>query len=108
LHRWRAENALGFADTAAEGAVGVDEAGALGVFSGETQPPADRLSEEIGVCGGSSGSDVRVRAAAPGVADRDAGVGEFIVRDDAANVPVEQALAQIDTLTATVLPRLAP
>src|SRR4029077_10059885 len=27
----------------------------------------------------------------------DAGVGEFIVRDDAANVPVEQALAEIDT-----------
>jgi alkanesulfonate monooxygenase SsuD/methylene tetrahydromethanopterin reductase-like flavin-dependent oxidoreductase (luciferase family) len=41
------------------------------------------------------------------LAFRDAGVGEFIVRDDAANVPVEQALAQIDTLTASVLPRIA-
>jgi Na+/serine symporter len=42
------------------------------------------------------------------LAFRDAGVGEFIVRDDAANVPVEQALAQIETFTATVLPGLAP
>jgi alkanesulfonate monooxygenase SsuD/methylene tetrahydromethanopterin reductase-like flavin-dependent oxidoreductase (luciferase family) len=42
------------------------------------------------------------------LAFRDAGVGEFIVRDDAANVPVEQALAEIETFTATVLPGLAP
>jgi alkanesulfonate monooxygenase SsuD/methylene tetrahydromethanopterin reductase-like flavin-dependent oxidoreductase (luciferase family) len=41
------------------------------------------------------------------LAFRDASVGEFIVRDDAANVPVEQALAQIDTLTTTVMPRLS-
>jgi len=41
------------------------------------------------------------------LAYRDAGAGEFIVCDDAANVPAEQALAQIDTLTHAVLPRLA-
>ena len=37
---------------------------------------------------------------------RDAGAGEFIVRDDAANVPIRQALSQIDTLTRAVLPQL--
>jgi alkanesulfonate monooxygenase SsuD/methylene tetrahydromethanopterin reductase-like flavin-dependent oxidoreductase (luciferase family) len=39
------------------------------------------------------------------LAFRDAGAGEFIVRDDAA-FPLGQALAQIDALTATVLPGL--
>jgi alkanesulfonate monooxygenase SsuD/methylene tetrahydromethanopterin reductase-like flavin-dependent oxidoreductase (luciferase family) len=36
----------------------------------------------------------------------DAGASEFIVRDDAANVPLGQALAQIDNLGRAVLPRL--
>jgi alkanesulfonate monooxygenase SsuD/methylene tetrahydromethanopterin reductase-like flavin-dependent oxidoreductase (luciferase family) len=36
-----------------------------------------------------------------------AGTDEFIVCDDAANVPAELALTQIDTLTHAVLPRLA-
>ena len=40
------------------------------------------------------------------LAFRDAGAGEFVVRDDA-HVPPEQALTQIDTLTTTVLPRLS-
>jgi alkanesulfonate monooxygenase SsuD/methylene tetrahydromethanopterin reductase-like flavin-dependent oxidoreductase (luciferase family) len=40
------------------------------------------------------------------LAFRDAGAGEFIVRDDA-HVPLEQALRQLDTLTTAVLPRLA-
>jgi alkanesulfonate monooxygenase SsuD/methylene tetrahydromethanopterin reductase-like flavin-dependent oxidoreductase (luciferase family) len=40
------------------------------------------------------------------LAYRDAGAGEFIVCDDAANVPAEQALNQIDILTQAVLPRL--
>jgi alkanesulfonate monooxygenase SsuD/methylene tetrahydromethanopterin reductase-like flavin-dependent oxidoreductase (luciferase family) len=39
------------------------------------------------------------------LAFRDAGAGEFIVRDDA-HVPLEQALSQIDTLTTAVLPGL--
>jgi alkanesulfonate monooxygenase SsuD/methylene tetrahydromethanopterin reductase-like flavin-dependent oxidoreductase (luciferase family) len=37
---------------------------------------------------------------------RDAGAEEFIVRDNAANVPVERALTQIDILTEAVLPGL--
>jgi hypothetical protein len=37
---------------------------------------------------------------------RDAGAGEFIVRDDAANVPIGQALTQIDALTQPILPQL--
>jgi alkanesulfonate monooxygenase SsuD/methylene tetrahydromethanopterin reductase-like flavin-dependent oxidoreductase (luciferase family) len=40
------------------------------------------------------------------LAYRDAGADEFIVRDDAANVPTGQALTQIDTLTHAVLPQL--
>lgn len=40
------------------------------------------------------------------LAFRDAGADEFIVRDGAANVPIGQALTQIDTLTQTVLPQL--
>jgi hypothetical protein len=40
------------------------------------------------------------------LAYRDAGAGEFIVRDDAANVPTELALNQIDILTQAVLPSL--
>jgi hypothetical protein len=40
------------------------------------------------------------------LAFRDAGVGEFIVRDDAANVPARQALTQIDVLTKAALPQL--
>jgi alkanesulfonate monooxygenase SsuD/methylene tetrahydromethanopterin reductase-like flavin-dependent oxidoreductase (luciferase family) len=51
-----------------------------------------------------------VQGTPPGVlsqllAFRDAGAGEFIVRDDA-HVPAEQALTQIDILTTTVLPGL--
>jgi len=37
------------------------------------------------------------------LAFRDAGADEFIVRDDAANVPTERALTQIDILTSAVL-----
>jgi alkanesulfonate monooxygenase SsuD/methylene tetrahydromethanopterin reductase-like flavin-dependent oxidoreductase (luciferase family) len=37
------------------------------------------------------------------LAFRDAGADEFIVRDDAANVPTERALSEIDILTAAVL-----
>jgi F420-dependent oxidoreductase-like protein len=37
---------------------------------------------------------------------RDAGAGEFIVRDDAANVPLGQALNQIDSLAQAVVPEL--
>jgi F420-dependent oxidoreductase-like protein len=37
---------------------------------------------------------------------RDAGVDEYIVRDDAANVSAERAMAQVDTLSDTVLPSL--
>lgn len=40
------------------------------------------------------------------LAFRDAGADEFIVRDDAANVPTEQAITQISSLTTAVLPRL--
>jgi alkanesulfonate monooxygenase SsuD/methylene tetrahydromethanopterin reductase-like flavin-dependent oxidoreductase (luciferase family) len=39
------------------------------------------------------------------LAFRDAGAGEFIVRDEA-HIPADQALTQIGILTATVLPRL--
>ena len=41
----------------------------------------------------------------PEIADA-AGADEFIVCDDAANVPTEQAIAQISKLTTAVLPRL--
>jgi alkanesulfonate monooxygenase SsuD/methylene tetrahydromethanopterin reductase-like flavin-dependent oxidoreductase (luciferase family) len=41
------------------------------------------------------------------LAFRHAGAGEFIVRD-AVNVPIGQALAQIDTLAQDVMPHLAP
>lgn len=41
------------------------------------------------------------------LAYRDAGASEFIVCDDAANGPPEQALDQIDILTRAVLPRLS-
>ncbi len=40
------------------------------------------------------------------LAFRDAGADEFIVRDDAANFSIEQALTQLDTLTQAVLPGL--
>lgn len=40
------------------------------------------------------------------LAFRDAGADEFIVRDDAANVPLAAALTQLEILTATVLPWL--
>ena len=40
------------------------------------------------------------------LAFRDAGASEYIVRDDAANVPLGQALTQIDSLAQAVLPQL--
>lgn len=90
----------------------------------------DRLCRVIGRCPGevarATGGTVSVQAArgrdrTPGLDDVhgtpdavvsqllefcDAGAGEFIVRDDAANVPIGPALTQIDTLTQAVLPRL--
>jgi alkanesulfonate monooxygenase SsuD/methylene tetrahydromethanopterin reductase-like flavin-dependent oxidoreductase (luciferase family) len=55
------------------------------------------------------GSDVQgtpAGVASQLLAFRDAGAGEFIVRDDA-RLPAEQALDQLGILTTTVLPKLA-
>ncbi len=70
--------------------------GAVTVRTGPTRQPAASESDVEG-----TPQDVLSRL----LAFRDAGAGEFIVRDDA-RVPPEQALAQIDILTTAVLPGL--
>ncbi|MFZ0325446.1 MAG: TIGR03560 family F420-dependent LLM class oxidoreductase [Actinomycetes bacterium] len=59
-----------------------------------------------------NGDDCEVQGSAEEVLGRllefaDSGADEFIVRDDAARVPVGEACAQIDLLTDAVIPRLS-
>lgn len=81
--------------------------GTVTVLSGQHEAGRD----EAGQHEAGAADDCDVRGSPQGVlsrllAFRDAGAGEFIVRDDA-HVPLERALAQLDALTRTVLPRLS-
>jgi len=59
------EQSLGLADAAAQRPVGVGEPSALRMLTGEQDPSADRVAEQVGVGGAGSGCDVRVGASRP-------------------------------------------
>lgn len=72
----------------------------VAVLAGRASRGAKRTSDEQDVRG--TPQEVLSQL----LAFRDAGTDEFIVRDDALNVPAGQALTQIDILTEAVLPGL--